>query len=70
MRANKFIEEWLKENTIDNLEDCLIKFAKYHVDKALEAAYENFEFVDGCDTHGVDIKKESILDSYSLTDIK
>lgn len=41
-----------------------------HVEAALKAAWENFEFEDGCDTHGVSLKKESILNAYSKENIQ
>jgi len=46
------------------------KYAIMHVEAALIAANENWEFIDGCDTHGVDIKKDSILNAYNFDNIK
>ena len=51
--------------TSDDWEKALIQFAQLHVKAALEAAWDSREFIDGCDTHGVDLKKESIISKFA-----
>jgi len=47
----------------------MIQFAQFHVEAALKAAWENWEFEEGCDTHGVSLKEESILNAYPKENI-
>ena len=48
----------------------MIEFAKIHVKAALKAACNNVEVIcDGCDVYQY-INDDSILNAYSLTDIK
>ena len=63
-------EEMEQSGEYDSYSSMMIAFDKLHVQAALEAAWENFEYVDGCDTHGVDVKQESILNAYPLNKIQ
>lgn len=57
-----------------NIEELMIEFAKIHVQKALEKAYENTEYFteyDGRDNRClVTIDENSILNAYTLENIK
>lgn len=70
------IENLYIDNEKQHIESAqaLIKFAQMHVKKALEAASEKAEldlFNGGCHEYGSNkINKESILNSYSLNNIK
>jgi hypothetical protein len=58
--------------TEEDVEKAMIKFAKLHVEAALEAAIDNYELND-FDAHGEyspGIDEESILNSYPLENIK
>ncbi len=54
----------------DVIRRAMIEFAQLHVEAALLSAWENYEFIDGCDTYGVDLKEESILNAYPKELIK
>lgn len=69
-------EEWLKhfeENAYPGtpISECMIEFAKLHVETALKIASENAEtkWVEYTD-HDYEIDKDSILNAYLLTNIK
>lgn len=77
-------QEFLSKNNVD-IVNTMIKFAKLHVKSALEAAFNNSEmrvsendtnehpsFTDYYDNGNITItiSKNSILDSYPLTNIK
>ena len=69
--AEEFKNDWLNgfELDINQINDLMIEFAKYHVKKALEQASENAEsYVIGGLTSEVD--KDSILNAYPLDLIK
>lgn len=76
MKMVKTAEETLREyNAHEYASDwrtivAMKKFAQMHVEAALKYALENYEFKDGCDTHGVDLKEDSILNAYPLDLIK
>ena len=74
-------QEFLKENrvfinmdisVVDDqsfIRQCMIEFAKYHVQEALRQAVTEVEFVDNDpDTHM--INGNSILNAYPLTNVK
>ena len=49
----------------------MIEFAKYHVEKALEKAYQNSEIIYPEENNFIEsIDKESILNAYPLENIK
>ena len=87
MTANEFKNDWLNgfELDVNQIEDLMIEFAKYHVQKALKQASEKafveyidlntdeiFDYTDVItdDDVGVNVNKDSILKSYSLENIK
>ena len=87
MTANEFKNDWLNgfELDVNQIEDLMIEFAKYHVQKALKQASEKafveyidlntdetFDYTDVItdDDVEVNINKESILNAYSLENIK
>ncbi len=72
--AHKFFNQWLENNSIDNIEGCLIEFAKLHVQNSLKEASKKvqltdfaYEFLQGSDEA---IDQDSILNSYPLENIK
>ena len=73
--ANKWLKRIVHSSQIKELEDCMIKFAKLHVQEALKQAYDKVEIgkdldIDS-DTYGmIGIKKDSILNAYPLENIK
>ncbi len=87
MTANEFKNNWLNgfELDVKQIEDLMIEFAKYHVQKALKQASKKafveyidlntdktFDYTDVItdDDVEVNINKESILNAYSLENIK
>jgi|Laugresu1bdmlbsd_1035121.scaffolds.fasta_scaffold04663_3 hypothetical protein len=75
--AKSFYQNYIEENNHDShvdIEEMLIEFAKLHVEQALKEASEKGEIGDGdfiSDGHYEKfIDKESILNSYPLTNIK
>lgn len=87
MTANEFKNNWLNgfELDVNQIEDLMIEFAKYHVQKALKQASEKafveyidlntdeiFDYTDVItdDNVGANVNKESILNAYSLENIK
>ena len=87
MKANEFKNNWLNGFELDEnqIEDLMIEFAKYHVQKALKQASEKafveyidlntdeiFDYTDVItdDNVGANVNKESILNAYSLENIK
>ena len=87
MTANEFKNNWLNGFELDEnqIEDLMIEFAKYHVQKALKQASEKafveyidlntdeiFDYTDVItdDNVGANVNKESILNAYSLENIK
>lgn len=77
--AKKFIEKYIEENNHDSnidIEDALIEFAKLHVERALKEASEKAKLTsEVCEVlqeHWFEeyIDKDSILNSYSLDNIK
>ena len=87
MTANEFKNDWLNgfELDVNQIEDLMIEFAKYHVQKALKQASEKafveyidlntdeiFDYTDVItdDNVGANVNKESILNAYSLENIK
>ena len=87
MTANEFKNDWLNgfELDVNQIEDLMIEFAKYHVQKALKQASEKafveyidlttdeiFDYTDVItdDDVGANVNKESILNAYSLENIK
>ena len=87
MTANEFKNNWLNgfELDVNQIEDLMIEFAKYHVQKALKQASkksfveyidlntdEIFDYTDVItdDNVGANVNKESILNAYSLENIK
>lgn len=71
-------EEFLKKNIdyvleIDaknDVEEAMIEFAKLHVEAALKAASEDAHTKDVPYTDDVEVDKDSILNSYSIDNIK
>ena len=47
----------------------ILKWGQSLVEAALKAAWESWEFEEGCDTHGVSLKEESIINAYPKTNI-
>lgn len=76
MTAEEFFEEWLENDEKygkTNFHDCMIEFAKYHVQKALEEASEQAKVESEPDYRGGSweyVDKDSILNSYPLENIK
>ena len=84
MTAKEFLEvnkqSWETEQgseVIDNIEEMMIEFAKYHVEKALDNASDNAEVEDvGNPDHDGDWKpyyvvdRKSIINAYPLENIK
>ena len=87
MTANEFKNNWLNgfELDVNQIEDLMIEFAKYHVQKALKQASEKafveyidlntdeiFDYTDviADDDVGVNVNKDSILNAYPLDLIK
>ena len=69
--AKKFLQNLIEENNHDSnidIEDALIEFAKMHVETALYIASEMADLTDNGRFPYVD--KGSILNSYSLSNIK
>ena len=81
----KTAAEFFDEGNFNNVTDMLIEFAKMHVQEALKLASENsfveyidletnekFDYTDVLvdDNIGADVNKESILNAYSLGNIK
>ena len=53
------------------INNAMIEFAKYHVEQALEKAYQNSEIIYPEENNFIEsIDKESILNSYPLENIK
>ena len=80
--AENLLRNQFCEGEFDEIMDCLngsiepslvtamIEFAKLHVEAALIAALNSVEYADGNDSAVDDIDEESILNSYSLDNIK
>jgi hypothetical protein len=77
--AKKFLENLIEENNHDSnidLEDALIEFAKLHVEQALKEASEKAQCEEGAivdlgfEIISASVDKQSILNSYSLDNIK
>lgn len=68
MKADQFFEDWCMKkgysafDEADDIEDCLIEFAKYHVKNALKAAHRNMQLPEE--------DLEFTLNSYSEENIK
>ena len=69
--------EWLKPHVhhsqLKELEDCMLKFAKLHVQAALKKASEKAIAKENPRDYGTGeiwVDKESILNAYSLNNIK
>jgi hypothetical protein len=70
-------KEFIKNNSPCSMEGFMIEFAKLHVEKALKEASENFTMkqkdnmieLDMCD-EWMEVDKNSILNAYSLENIK
>lgn len=64
----------LSENEIAEITFQMVKFAKLHVEAALEAASENAEAIDGWSTpfsgNSASVDKDSILNAYPEENIK
>lgn len=75
MTARNFLKQYLKNNENGKYDDCMIEFAKYHVEQALRAASESKSTyikidLDGTKTHPTALNKQSILKAYPLTNVK
>jgi hypothetical protein len=77
--ASQFYQNYIEENNHDSnidIEDALIEFAKLHVESALKAASEQAEAEEGAivdlgfEIISASVDKDSILNSYPLTNIK
>lgn len=66
--------DYLKDNPeeADDYSEKIIRFAKLHVEAALKAAAENAvtKYINPRINEDIDIDKDSILNAYSLTNIK
>ena len=64
-------EEFLNDlkNIKYSQEEMMIEFAKLHVEAALKSAYENIEYTE-VDSSVPYVVEDSILNAYSLTNIK
>lgn len=74
MNIQEFIQKYNKDNdtqysSYDVNEKLMIEFAKYHVEKALEAAVED-AWVECRNYDEYNVNKDSILKAYSLDNIK
>lgn len=71
MTAEEF-SEYIEENSKYTFgwEEIAIRFAKYHVEKALKEASYAAEIKDVKYSNDVEVCKDSIIKSYPLTNIK
>jgi len=68
--AENFINQWITKPLDNNdVENLMIEFAKLHVEAALKQASEKAEWND-YNLASIEIDKDSILDAYSLDNIK
>jgi hypothetical protein len=68
--AEKFLTGMFgKDQYPTGMDDCLIEFAKLHVQEALKHACENHELTNDS-AFNVVIDKDSILNAYPLDNIK
>jgi hypothetical protein len=77
MTAKEFLKYFLEENPSSTFDECMIEFAKYHVEQALKAASENAtqqRIIGGYGypnkSNKIVINKNSILNAYPLENIK
>jgi hypothetical protein len=71
--AEEFLLKHVKNPDLtSNFTEILIKFAKLHVEAALKTANEHVELEgdEGSDFTGIYVNKDSILNAYSLENIK
>lgn len=72
MTAKEFFKEWLdNDDKYDGTSytDCMIEFAKYHVEQALLKASEE-AYVEVLYYNDYEVNKKSILKAYPLKNIK
>ena len=74
MTANEFKNDWLNgfELDVNQIEDLMIEFAKYHVQKALKQSSNlaiKFLYIS-IDSEDEDYYKKEILNAYNLENIK